>query len=44
MNLPYPVMHPLLRAWPVTARDALPLALWSAAELAALGNSFCAFV
>jgi len=35
MNLPYPVMHPLLRAWPVTARDALPLALWSAAEIAA---------
>jgi hypothetical protein len=35
MNLPHPVMHPLLRAWPVTARDALPLALWSAAEIAA---------
>lgn len=27
--------HPLLHAWPVTARDALPLALWSAAEIEA---------
>lgn len=34
MNVPNPVMHPLLRAWPVTSRDALPLALWTAAEIA----------
>lgn len=27
--------HPLLRAWPVSPRDTLPLALWSAAEIAA---------
>jgi UDP-N-acetylmuramoyl-tripeptide--D-alanyl-D-alanine ligase len=27
--------HPLLRAWPQDARDALPLALWSSAEIAA---------
>lgn len=26
--------HPLLRAWPVSPRDTLPLALWSAAEIA----------
>ena len=26
-------IHPMLRAWPVDARDALPLALWSAAEI-----------
>jgi UDP-N-acetylmuramoyl-tripeptide--D-alanyl-D-alanine ligase len=31
MNMPLP--HPLLHAWPVTARDVLPLALWSAAEI-----------
>jgi UDP-N-acetylmuramoyl-tripeptide--D-alanyl-D-alanine ligase len=31
MNAPF--AHPLLHAWPVTARDALPLALWSAAEI-----------
>ena len=30
-----PVAHPLLHHWPVVARDALPLALWSAAEIAA---------
>lgn len=30
-----PLAHPLLHQWPVTARDALPLALWSAAEIAA---------
>jgi UDP-N-acetylmuramoyl-tripeptide--D-alanyl-D-alanine ligase len=29
-----PLAHPLLRAWPVTARDSLPLALWTSAELA----------
>ncbi len=27
--------HPLLRAWPQDPRDALPLALWSAGEIAA---------
>lgn len=27
--------HPLLRAWPASPRDALPLALWSATEIAA---------
>lgn len=26
-------IHPMLHAWPVDARDALPLALWSAAEI-----------
>ncbi|MDY7097739.1 MAG: UDP-N-acetylmuramoyl-tripeptide--D-alanyl-D-alanine ligase [Pseudomonadota bacterium] len=26
--------HPMLRAWPVAARDTLPLALWSSAEIA----------
>jgi UDP-N-acetylmuramoyl-tripeptide--D-alanyl-D-alanine ligase len=30
-----PLVHPMLHAWPVTARDALPMALWSAAEIAA---------
>jgi UDP-N-acetylmuramoyl-tripeptide--D-alanyl-D-alanine ligase len=30
-----PLSHPMLHAWPVTARDALPLALWSAAEIEA---------
>jgi UDP-N-acetylmuramoyl-tripeptide--D-alanyl-D-alanine ligase len=34
MNAPSPVMHPRLRAWPVVARDALPLALWTAQEIA----------
>lgn len=29
------VAHPMLHNWPVTARDALPMALWSAAEIAA---------
>jgi UDP-N-acetylmuramoyl-tripeptide--D-alanyl-D-alanine ligase len=29
------VRHPLLRAWPLNPRDALPLALWSAEEIAA---------
>lgn len=33
MNAPF--AHPMLRQWPVTPRDALPLALWSAAEIAA---------
>lgn len=28
--------HPLLHAWPVSSRDTLPLALWSAAEIAAV--------
>ena len=27
--------HPLLQAWPADPRDALPLALWSSAEIAA---------
>ncbi|WP_379547785.1 UDP-N-acetylmuramoyl-tripeptide--D-alanyl-D-alanine ligase [Qipengyuania sp. DSG2-2] len=27
--------HPAIRSWPRTARDALPLALWSAQEIAA---------
>ena len=26
--------HPLLRAWPSSPRDTLPLALWSAPEIA----------
>jgi UDP-N-acetylmuramoyl-tripeptide--D-alanyl-D-alanine ligase len=30
-----PVAHPLLHHWPVVACDALPLALWSAAEIEA---------
>ncbi|TAD77506.1 MAG: UDP-N-acetylmuramoyl-tripeptide--D-alanyl-D-alanine ligase [Sphingomonadales bacterium] len=30
-----PVAHPLLHHWPVVARDALPLALWTAAEIEA---------
>jgi UDP-N-acetylmuramoyl-tripeptide--D-alanyl-D-alanine ligase len=30
-----PVAHPMLHAWPVTDRDALPMALWTAAEIAA---------
>jgi UDP-N-acetylmuramoyl-tripeptide--D-alanyl-D-alanine ligase len=34
MNLPSPVMHALLRAWPVAPADTLPLALWTAAEIA----------
>lgn len=29
------VRHPAIRSWPRTARDALPLALWSAQEIAA---------
>jgi UDP-N-acetylmuramoyl-tripeptide--D-alanyl-D-alanine ligase len=28
-----PLSHPMLHAWPVTARDALPLALWTAAAI-----------
>lgn len=28
--------HPLLHAWPVSPRDTLPLALWSAGEIAAV--------
>ena len=31
MNAPF--AHPLLHAWPPAARDALPLALWNAAEI-----------
>ena len=34
MNAANPLMHPLLRAWPVAPRDSLPLALWTAAEIA----------
>ncbi|RNJ62073.1 MAG: UDP-N-acetylmuramoyl-tripeptide--D-alanyl-D-alanine ligase [Porphyrobacter sp. IPPAS B-1204] len=30
-----PVAHPMLHQWPVLARDTLPMALWSAAEIAA---------
>jgi UDP-N-acetylmuramoyl-tripeptide--D-alanyl-D-alanine ligase len=30
-----PLAHPMLHAWPVTARDALPLALWNAAAIEA---------
>jgi len=33
MNMP--LAHPMLHQWPVTARDTLPLALWSAAEIEA---------
>ncbi|WP_285711783.1 UDP-N-acetylmuramoyl-tripeptide--D-alanyl-D-alanine ligase [Erythrobacter oryzae] len=33
MNMP--LAHPMLHQWPVTPRDALPLALWTAAEIAA---------
>ncbi len=33
MNMPLP--HPMLRQWPVTSRDALPMALWTAAEIEA---------
>ncbi|MFM7378555.1 MAG: UDP-N-acetylmuramoyl-tripeptide--D-alanyl-D-alanine ligase [Erythrobacter sp.] len=33
MNMP--LAHPMLHQWPVTTRDALPLALWTAAEIAA---------
>ncbi|MEY4837210.1 MAG: hypothetical protein RLZZ475_1069 [Pseudomonadota bacterium] len=31
MNMP--LAHPMLHAWPVAARDTLPLALWTAAEI-----------
>ncbi|MBI1403473.1 MAG: UDP-N-acetylmuramoyl-tripeptide--D-alanyl-D-alanine ligase [Porphyrobacter sp.] len=34
MNVPSPFIHPRLHAWPVAVRDALPLALWTAAEIA----------
>lgn len=34
MNLASPVMHPALRVWPVTPADTLPLALWTAGEIA----------
>nr|WP_231889748.1 UDP-N-acetylmuramoyl-tripeptide--D-alanyl-D-alanine ligase [Erythrobacter neustonensis] len=30
-----PLAHPMLHQWPVSPRDSLPLALWSAAEIAA---------
>lgn len=33
MNMP--LAHPMLHQWPVTTRDALPMALWTAAEIAA---------
>jgi UDP-N-acetylmuramoyl-tripeptide--D-alanyl-D-alanine ligase len=29
------IAHPMLHQWPLTERDALPLALWTAAEIAA---------
>lgn len=32
------VCHPLLKSWPIDRRDALPLALWSSAEIAAATN------
>ena len=32
MNMP--LAHPMLHQWPVTPRDSLPLALWTAAEIA----------
>ncbi len=34
MSLALAKSHPLLRAWPTAPRDTLPLALWSAAEIA----------
>jgi UDP-N-acetylmuramoyl-tripeptide--D-alanyl-D-alanine ligase len=39
------VAHPMLHQWPVTARDALPLALWTAAEIEAAtgGTASCDF-
>lgn len=30
-----PLAHPMLHPWPLAARDALPLALWTAAEIEA---------
>ncbi len=33
MNMP--LSHPMLHHWPVTQRDSLPLALWTAAEIEA---------
>lgn len=43
MNMP--LTHPLLHQWPVTPRDSLPLALWTAAEIAAAcqGIASCDF-
>lgn len=43
MNMP--LAHPMLHQWPVTARDALPMALWTAAEIAAAcgGTASCDF-
>lgn len=40
-----PVAHPLLHHWPVVAADALPLSLWTAAEIAAAtgGTASCDF-
>jgi UDP-N-acetylmuramoyl-tripeptide--D-alanyl-D-alanine ligase len=37
--------HPMLHQWPVTPRDSLPLALWTAAEIAAVtgGTASCDF-
>lgn len=35
MSAAHPARHMLLRAWPQDARDALPLALWNSAEIAA---------
>ncbi|WP_296717861.1 UDP-N-acetylmuramoyl-tripeptide--D-alanyl-D-alanine ligase [Erythrobacter sp.] len=35
MNVPKPITHPRLRAWPVMPRDALRQALWTSAEIAA---------
>ncbi|WP_324074652.1 MAG: UDP-N-acetylmuramoyl-tripeptide--D-alanyl-D-alanine ligase [Erythrobacter sp.] len=34
MNLASPLMHPALRVWPVTPADTMPLALWTAGEIA----------
>ena len=34
MSLALAQSHPLLRAWPTAPRDTLPLALWSAEEIA----------
>ena len=43
MNMP--LSHPMLHQWPVTPRDALPAALWTAAEIAAAtgGVASCDF-
>lgn len=45
MSVANPARHPQLRAWPQDPRDALPLALWSSAEIAAAcqGTASAAF-